>query len=443
MDVIFIVMVLYSFTFLFNFSYFTISFNNYSPIFVLVFYIIFFGYIFKLYDLQVASQQQKTINGIILSTVGVTISFLLTPKITPILPSNRLQIFIFFVGIFSGFLFWRLLYIHLFANKKFKKRVLLICDEHQAESITQDILNIDPHYHIVAYFSIDKNPNEHKVSDLNWISLKKLKAYLNENFFSEIVITTRKTDFITQNIYQILLKFLHQGVVIKEYEQMLEELYQKLPVYYFNVDFYKYFPFNINNQNKLYLFYSRLLDIIVSVIGLVFLGLILPFIVTGNLVGNRGSLFYKQKRVGKFGQLFDIVKLRTMVDRPETESPLFTQKNDHRITPFGNFLRRSRLDEVPQFWNVLKNDMALIGPRPERDVYVKILSETYPFYETRHIIKPGITGWAQVQYNYGSTFDDSLIKLQYDLFYIKHRTVLLDINILFKTFTTILRYKGQ
>lgn len=171
--------------------------------------------------------------------------------------------------------------------------------------------------------------------------------------------------------------------------------------------------------------------------------LILPFIFVGNLIGNRGRLFYIQERVGKNGKAFRIYKLRTMVRNAENDGAVFASVNDVRVTPFGKFLRKARLDEVPQFINILKGDMAFIGPRPERPVFVNELSRRMPFYETRHVIKPGITGWAQVKYPYGATMDDSLIKLQYDLYYIKHRSIFLDLNIVIKTFSTVLFYRGQ
>jgi lipopolysaccharide/colanic/teichoic acid biosynthesis glycosyltransferase len=169
----------------------------------------------------------------------------------------------------------------------------------------------------------------------------------------------------------------------------------------------------------------------------------LPFIVTGNLIGNRGKLIYTQERVGKNGKVFRIVKFRTMVKNAEKAGAVFATTNDSRVTPFGKILRKSRMDELPQFINILKGEMAVIGPRPERPIFVDEIAEVMPFYETRHVIKPGLTGWAQVNYSYGETIDDSLIKLQYDLYYIKHRSIFLDINIVFKTLGTVLLYKGQ
>ena len=132
-----------------------------------------------------------------------------------------------------------------------------------------------------------------------------------------------------------------------------------------------------------------------------------------------------------------------MIQNAEHNGAVFTKTNDTRVTPFGKFLRKTRIDEIPQFLNVLKGDMGVIGPRPERPVFVKEILEIMPFYETRHLIKPGLTGWAQVNYSYGQFLEDSLTKLQYDLYYIKHRSFYLDLRIMLKTITTVLFYRGQ
>ena len=132
-----------------------------------------------------------------------------------------------------------------------------------------------------------------------------------------------------------------------------------------------------------------------------------------------------------------------MVKDAERDGAVFAATNDVRITPFGKFLRKTRLDEGPQFINILKGEMAIIGPRPERPIFVQQIAQKLPFYQTRHVVKPGLTGWAQVNHSYTDSIDEALIKLQYDLFYIKHRSIFLDINILIKTIGTVLFYKGQ
>jgi lipopolysaccharide/colanic/teichoic acid biosynthesis glycosyltransferase len=187
----------------------------------------------------------------------------------------------------------------------------------------------------------------------------------------------------------------------------------------------------------------KILETVISIIGILIGLLLLPFILLGNAIGNKGKLFYTQERVGKNGDIFQILKFRTMVSNAEKEGAVFSSPNDSRVTPFGKFMRKTRIDEIPQFINILSGEMAVIGPRPERPIFVKEIAEIMPFYETRHVIKPGLTGWAQVNYSYGESIEDSLIKLQYDLYYIKHRSVFLDLNITIKTISTVLFYRGQ
>ena len=275
------------------------------------------------------------------------------------------------------------------------------------------------------------------------ITIDDLQLFVNENSISEIVIASQKTDGITVNLYNQLILLLENGYIIREYTQVYEAITQRIPVQYVSRDFYRYFPFSRSNQNHLYLLIVQLLEILISFIGLGVAIVLLPFIFLGNLFANNGSLFYTQERVGKNGKVFQIVKFRTMIKNAEKNGAVFATTNDTRITPFGKFLRKSRIDEFPQFINILRGEMAVIGPRPERPTIVNEIAEGMPFYQTRHVIKPGLTGWAQVNYSYGKTIDDSLVKLQYDLYYIKHRSIFLDIDIILKTFSTVLFYRGQ
>lgn len=153
---------------------------------------------------------------------------------------------------------------------------------------------------------------------------------------------------------------------------------------------------------------------------------------------------YSQERIGKAGKVFRVLKFRSMVvDAEARTGAVWAKEKDDRITPIGHLLRKSRLDELPQFWNVLKGEMSLIGPRPERQHFVEILEQEIPFYRLRHAIKPGITGWAQVNYRYGASASDTLIKLRYDFYYIKHQSAILDLVILLKTIRLVLGLKGR
>jgi lipopolysaccharide/colanic/teichoic acid biosynthesis glycosyltransferase len=186
-----------------------------------------------------------------------------------------------------------------------------------------------------------------------------------------------------------------------------------------------------------------MLDVFAAILGLSLMILLSPFIMFLNLFFNRGPLFYHQFRIGKGGEEIEITKFRSMIVEAEENGARMSVKGDLRITSFGNILRKTRIDELPQFWSVLKGEMSLIGPRPERKFFINQLVKSIPLYDSRHLIRPGITGWAQVKCDYGENIEDSLKKLEYDLYYIKNRSVTLDIRIIFKTINTIIFYRGQ
>lgn len=443
-DVISVLLSLYLVGIVFKFNYFNISETNFYWTIVLGVYLNFIGSVFEMYNLQVASNQFQVIKSIILTSSITVLIYLLTPLFTPELPTNRIQILIFFIAIFIALFIWRMIYVRFFASNRFSKKVILICDKEQLKELVHALESADPHYRVLGFVNSDsaniKTKDNLKIKN---IDINNLEEFVKKNSISEIVIASQKTDGITVNLYNQLIHLLENGYIIREYTQVYENITQRIPVQYVSRDFYRYFPFSRSNQNHFYLIIVRFFEIVFSLIGLLIGIVILPLILIGNLFGNRGKLFYTQERVGKNGKIFNIVKYRTMVKNAEQEGAVFATTNDSRVTPFGKIMRKSRMDEIPQFINILKGDMAVIGPRPERPIFVNEIAEVMPFYETRHVIKPGLTGWAQVNYSYGETIDDSLIKLQYDLYYIKHRSIFLDVNIVFKTLSTVLLYRGQ
>lgn len=442
-DVVSVLLSLYLVGIVFKFNYFNISASNFYWTIVLAVYLNFIGSVFEMYNLQVASNQFQVIKSIILTSSITVLVYLLTPIYTPLLPSNRIQILFFYIAIFLALFIWRMLYVRFFASNRFAKKVILICDKEQLKELVNGLESADPHYRVLGFVNSDSANTNAPDIKIKSIDTENLQQFVIKNAVSEIVVASQKTDGITVSLYNQLIHLLESGYIIREYTQVYENLAQRIPVQYVSRDFYRYFPFSRSNQNHFYLLMVRFFEILFSIIGLIAGTILLPLILFGNLCGNRGKLFYTQERVGKNGKVFNIVKFRTMVKNAEKGGAVFATTNDSRITRFGKILRKSRMDELPQFINILKGDMAVIGPRPERPIFVNEIAEKMPFYETRHVIKPGLTGWAQVNYSYGETFDDSLIKLQYDLYYIKHRSLFLDVNIIFKTLGTVLLYKGQ
>jgi lipopolysaccharide/colanic/teichoic acid biosynthesis glycosyltransferase len=191
-----------------------------------------------------------------------------------------------------------------------------------------------------------------------------------------------------------------------------------------------------------YLRVKRVVDVVASLLGTIVLLVAVPFVVIGNLIGNRGPLFYRQQRVGKAGHSFTILKFRTMreLDGINTE---WTQSNDPRVTRFGGFLRRTHLDELPQVVNVLRGDLSIVGPRPEQPHYVEELVDKLAFYNLRHLVRPGLTGWAQVKYGYAGDERDALEKLQYEFWYLRHQSLLLDARIVGRTVRSVIGTEGH
>ena len=443
-DVIVVFIGLYVIGYTFEFDYFTITKENWTWSLVLALYITLFGTVFELYDLQKSSKLDTVFRNIILTTSITVLFYLLTPVITPFLPIKRLQIVYFYIAIIASIFLWRLAYITFFASPRFYKKVIILGEISNIENVVQTISESDPNYKIVGFVNSEKHIQDSiKFTGLVEYLADALPIIIKAENISEIVVAITNPNNITPQIYNQLTFLLEQGFPIREYTQVFEEITKRVPVQFVGKDFYKYFPFSRSSQNKLYMLYHRVMDIVFSIFGIGFGIIFLPFILLGNLISNRGSLFYTQERIGKYGRPFKIIKYRTMVATAEKDGISWAEESDSRVTPFGRFLRNTRLDEIPQFINVLKGEMSVIGPRPERPYFVKELSRIIPFYETRHTIKPGLSGWAQVKARYGSSVDDSLIKLQYDLYYIKHRNFFLDVDIIIKTLSTIIYYRGQ
>ena len=434
---------LYLIGYWFEFDYFTITKERWIWLVILAIYISVFGTIFELYDLKQSSKLDATFRNIILTASLTVLLYLLTPIVTPVLPPQRIQIVYFYLAIIAAIFLWRVAYTTFIVSPRFYKRVLVLGEVTSVENLVKAFSVADPNYKIVGFINSNGHEEPVRFKGLKEHRIENLQEIIKRESISEIVVAINNSDTITSEVYNELTFLLDKGFTIREYTQVFEEITKRVPVQYVGKDFYKYFPFSRSNQNRLYKLYHRIMDIMFSIFGLLFGLCFLPFILLGNLIGNRGRLIYVQERVGKHGKPFKIYKFRTMYPNAENSGAKWAQVNDKRVTSFGRFLRRSRLDEIPQFINILKGDMSVIGPRPERPVFVQELSRVIPFYETRHAVKPGLSGWAQVNSRYGSSIEDALIKLQYDLYYIKHRSFFLDVNIVVKTLNTMLYYRGQ
>jgi exopolysaccharide biosynthesis polyprenyl glycosylphosphotransferase len=440
-DVIVMILSISVASFYYDFNYLNVS-NSlaYIWLIVLILYFLLFGEIFQLYNLKVSNNRFLVVRSVFITSSITTLIYVFSPYITPSLPTNRLQIIYFFFLITLPVIVWRFLYIWLLFSPKYFKTIVVIGHSSRAEKLIE-LIQMKNFHNIATYVSNTEIEGLNNFNDANTVDLLEL---VYTNLASEIVISTSGFSSETiKNLNKQLILLFEEGINIKSFETYYEEVTNRVPKEYLDYNFYKQINLSKNNDNRFYHFTQRVFDIFISIIGISFFCCILPLILIGNVIGNRGPLFYTQERVGFKGKTFKIFKLRSMIKNAEKEGAVWAQKNDARVTLFGKFLRNTRLDEFPQFINIIKGEMSMIGPRPERPVFVTDLEEKIPFYAIRHVVRPGLTGWAQVNYPYANTIEEQETKLRYDLYYIKERNSFLDFKILIKTISTVLFFKGQ
>ena len=240
-----------------------------------------------------------------------------------------------------------------------------------------------------------------------------------------------------------LLQYKLEGLQYYNYLEFYETYENKLPISHLSP---KWFLENTGFEiyhNNFNLKAKRLLDLLFAMLIGIFAA---PVIILAAIIvklESKGPIFFIQERIGEGNKKFNIVKFRSMTTDAEKNGPQWASKNDNRVTKFGKIMRATRIDELPQLWNVLRGEMSFVGPRPEREFFIQQLEKEIPYYNLRHTVKPGLTGWAQVMYPYGASVEDAYRKLQYDLYYIKHHSIPFDVKVLLKTVTIVIFGKGR
>jgi lipopolysaccharide/colanic/teichoic acid biosynthesis glycosyltransferase len=393
------------------------------------------SYILDLYNLQKISNRRYVLSqSLYISFLFVFVVFLFSVIFFDT-SFWRIPLLVFLILTPLEIALWRLFFVNVFRVLPTIKNVLYIYDEKTGENLKEDLVTIDG----VAIDTFYKVKLTYALSQYSGMRKNFMKA---TDKIDAWIINVRNYDAIPDDIEQMILRSIVKGKEVISFTSFYENTYEALPIQAHNDSFYEILQLRNRKIRYLQTIFRFGLNFSLSLIVGVFFLLSIPFVWLGNLLLNRGPLFYTQKRVGAHGKEFKIYKFRSMVVNAESTGAKMASKNDARITRFGKVLRAFRIDELPQIISVIKGDMQFIGPRPERKVFVNQLNQKVPFYNARHLIKPGITGWAQVKYKYGENLEDSIKKLEYDLYYIKNRSVTLDIRIIFKTVTTILFSRG-
>ncbi len=340
-----------------------------------------------------------------------------------------------FLLLIPGFLFWRRAYEWLVTREFFRERIYVLGAGEFARSIVSAIQSRpDIGMEVVGWENITSEHSERKVI---WIEALDRISKLNKPVHRIIVaMESQRSELPVEEL--LALRF--RGIAVEEVGTLRERLSGKIQLDGLRPSSFLYSEgFRINSSQQ---FTRRLISVCAATTGLLICLPFLPFIVLMVRLSSHGPVLFRQTRTGVNGVPFDVIKFRTMFIDAEAGGARWATKNDPRVTRVGMFMRKTRLDEIPQLWNILRGDMDFVGPRPERPEFIPMLSENLPFYYLRHLIRPGLTGWAQIRYGYGATLAETKEKLEYDLYYLKHMSLGLDLFIMFETIKTIVRRRG-
>lgn len=411
---------------------------------IYVFWLIIF-YIHNLYDLDIAKNNVKffsaLIRALVINGLISIVLFYAAPKslfgdLAP--KTNLLLNILFFIVLFY---IWRSLFNLIIGSLKIKTNMAIVGYNPQAIELAKEIIkNPQLGYKLKLIIKNQEPIDKIDLPEVKIIQgLKNLKEILEQEKIATAIIVPEvyKYPGLIQNLFDCI-RYKIDFVNLSEF---YEKITQKVPL---NAIDQVWFLENISQRNRAtYEFLKRIFDFLFAFVLLIVslpLWLIIFLIIK---IETPGPVFYRQIRIGQNGKAFKLTKFRSMIKSAEKNGPQMAQKNDKRITKFGKLLRKTRLDELPQLWNIVKGEMSFIGPRAERPEFHQQLKDAIPFYQERYLIKPGLSGWAQIRHGYSSSIEDNFEKIQYDLYYIKNRSFVLDLSIALKTINIVLKGGGR
>jgi sugar transferase (PEP-CTERM system associated) len=407
-------------------------------------------YYFDLYDSSVLNNRREALIRLIQMLGTVYVALALLYFLYPPLELGRGIFLIGFMFVAMLLLVWRNLFAVINSAPRFAERALILGEGPLVEPLLRELesrpeLGLRVVGHVVA----TGNGDNHFSSGFSESSSNPFAVCESESLSRAVKLLRVNRIFIAMGErrgtlpVEFLLSLKCHGVRVQEGTEIYEAITGKVPIESLRLS---WLLFSRGcHASRLLLTYKRLADILASIFGLLLSLPLLALIALAIRLTSPGPFLYRQKRVGRDGVVFDCYKFRTMrADAEADTGPTWAGDDDSRITPVGRFLRQSHMDEIPQLWNVLKGDMSLVGPRPERPEFVAALGRQIPFYFLRQTVRPGITGWAQIRYKYGNSVEDMKEKLRYDLFYIKNISIGLDCLIILHTLkVTLLRFGAR
>lgn len=399
-------------------------------------------YIFDMYNVERIKNVQDMMIRITASFIfsGILLTFFFY-----FFPGGKFGRGIFFIQLSFSWLLvfvWRLIFAKMYRYAIAKQKLLIIGAGKSARYL-MDVLDPDIlGYEIIGLLDDDPQKQGQR------IGLSKVVGYVSQ--FNDIIdkighctavvaITQGRKHSMVSDILQARIK----GITVVEMPNLFEAITGRIPAKHIH-DGWLLFSEGFLLFNKEFIQrFKRVIDVVLSAVLMVILSpvsLIISFLIK---LDSKGSVLFIQKRVGKDGSVFNLIKFRSMYSNAEMNGAVWAEKDDLRMTRVGKWIRRLRMDEIPQLWNIIRGQMSFIGPRPERPEFVKLLGTKIPYYYLRHAVKPGLTGWAQINYPYSASLEDSEIKLEYDLYYLKNMSLFLDFQIFLKTIAVVLFRQGS
>jgi exopolysaccharide biosynthesis polyprenyl glycosylphosphotransferase len=417
------------------------------PLWFFVLPVVWLVLMIELYDVHRAADWGRTVRGVATAVLAGLVLYLALyfyyvdpPK--SLLP--RLGVATFLVTVSVSTLLWRWLYIRVFTAPQFMRRVLVVGGGRSGELLLHKLneLKVKP-LALVGIIDDDHRKLGLSIEGVPVIgSSEQLLGLIEENNISDVIVAI--TGEMQGGMFQALLDAQEAGAEIVRMPKVYEELMGRVPILLLEANWILRSFVDELRVSGFYLLGKRLMDILGGLAGTLIMLILLPFIAIATLIDDGWPIFYAQTRLGRGGTSYRIIKFRTMRRDAEADGqPRWAREDDERATRVGRFLRKTHIDELPQFLNVLRGDMSLVGPRAERPELVEYFQKHIPFYRARLLVKPGITGWAQINYGYASTIDETIVKLEYDLYYIKHRSMMMDLVILLRTPATVLGFRGR
>ena len=405
-------------------------------------------YYFDLYDSAIVGNRREAIVRLI-QVLGV--AYIALGLLCYLYPSVKLGRGIFHLGfLFVGLvlLLWRRLFSAINNTQRLAERVVILGEGALAESLLHEI-ETRPELGIRVEGRAEIRANGHHADNREIGEMPNTLSQASVCTDLAIGRPVRGIDRIVVAMEErrgklpvdLLLSLKNRGVKVQDGNDVYESITGKVPIESIRLSWLLFSPGS--HVSRLFLIYKRFASVVISIVGLLLSLPLVPFVILAIKLSSPGRILYWQNRVGRDDRVFRCYKFRTMRSDAEADTgPTWAEDGDPRVTPVGRLLRKTRIDEIPQLWNVLKGDMSLVGPRPERPEFVAALNEKIPYYHLRHSIRPGITGWAQILYKYGSSIEDAKEKLRYDLYYIKNSSVGLDLLIIINTIKIVLLGRG-